>query len=102
MSDVSKGLSRRNVLVSASGLSVAGLLAATSGYATPAAAASVTEEAFEATADKVVDALEGVYGLHPGKRRNHTERHERMRNNLPSPCGAQHIPKNRRTRENDQ
>jgi catalase len=72
MSDVKKGLSRRNVLVSATGLSVAGLLAATSASATPAGA-SAAEEAFEATADKVIDALEGVYGLHPGKRRNHTK-----------------------------
>jgi catalase len=31
------------------------------------------EDATEATAEKVVDALEGAYGIHRGQRRNHTK-----------------------------
>jgi catalase len=75
MSNAKKRLSRRDVLASVGGLSVAGLLADVSALPTPAAAADEpsTEEALEATADKVVDALEGAYGLHPGKRRNHVK-----------------------------
>jgi catalase len=75
MSNTRRGLSRRDVLASVGGLSVAELLAEVSALPTPAAAAEAasTEEAVEATAEKVVDALQGAYGLHPGKRRNHVK-----------------------------
>src|SRR5260221_9817833 len=41
--------------------------------ATPAPHSNISEEQTEATAEKVVDALEGAYGRHKGQRRNHTK-----------------------------
>src|SRR5260370_4126726 len=50
---------------------------ASSSLVSPAAAAQpnseIAEKTFEATADNVVNALEGAYGVSRGKRRNHTK-----------------------------
>lgn len=66
---------RRGLLAYAGRLSVAGAGAAI--LAPPARAAtshlSPAEARTEATAEKVVDALEGAYGVHRGERRNHTK-----------------------------
>lgn len=51
----------------------AGGHAASSGVLTGPPKGESTEKQTEATAEKVVDALEGAYGLHPGQRRNHTK-----------------------------
>ena len=53
-------------------------LGAAAALSSPAAATSapytnVSEDETEATAEKVVDALEGAYGVHHGQRRNHTK-----------------------------
>ena len=75
MSD--KKLSRRDILKLAGRATLATALA-------PAAlsaraerpqlkAGEAAEAKTEATAEQVVDALEGAYGVHPGQRRNHTK-----------------------------
>lgn len=70
--------SRRDFLISFSRLAATGFVA--SATATAAAAIGLpvrqlesSEKQTEATAEEVVDALQGAYGLHPGQRRNHTK-----------------------------
>jgi catalase len=73
--------SRREMLGSAGRLSIGGIIApalASTGLSSPAEASAAShpntaEEQAEATAEKVVDALEGAYGRHKGQRRNHTK-----------------------------
>jgi catalase len=74
------GHSRRSLLTAIGRLSLAGAVVqavSSSALASPAVAKAASgeagEKAFEATADKVIDALEGAYGVNPGKRRNHTK-----------------------------
>jgi catalase len=71
---------RRDILAAVSSLSVAGVIGhsmASSPLVSQAAAAVPTDEsaekALEATADRVVGALEGTFKVNPGKRRNHTK-----------------------------
>ena len=82
MSSILDNHNRRNLLAALGRLSVAGAIApvAATGLVSPAAAATVrdgiaerTELAAETTATAVVDALENAYGVHAGKRRNHTK-----------------------------
>jgi catalase len=81
MSSAKDGRSRRDVLATAYRLSIAGTIApavASSAFAAPAAAAQLDaaekgEIGTEATAEAVIDALEGAYGTHRGQRRNHTK-----------------------------
>jgi catalase len=75
--------SRRQILASAGRLSLGGVVApalASAVVSSPAHAVSIphltaneSEEQGEATAEKVVDALEGAYGRQRGMRRNHTK-----------------------------
>src|SRR3981189_3353452 len=73
--------SRRDMLTSAGRLYVGSVIAPALGSAavslpaeaTPAPHSNISEEQTEATAEKVVDALEGAYGVHHGQRRNHTK-----------------------------
>src|SRR4051794_20500917 len=81
MSNQQPLLNRRNLLASAGRLSIASAVAPVLGSAAARASAEAAlsppveaaEKQTEATAEKVVDALEGSYGLHPGQRRNHTK-----------------------------
>src|SRR5437899_3882847 len=81
MADRKQLLRRRDVLASAGRLSIASALApalGTASWSAPAEGpqsppAGAAERQTEATAVKVVDALEGAYGLHPGQRRNHSK-----------------------------
>jgi catalase len=81
MSDNNLLLKRRDLLASAGRLSIASTVApalASAALSAPAEAPSASpaeaaETQTEATAEKVVDALQGAYGLHPGQRRNHTK-----------------------------
>ena len=76
MSDEKGVRSRREVIVKAGLLAIGGALAP---RLAPAAVGAeerdsrATEAKTEATADRVIDALEGAYGVHPGQRRNHTK-----------------------------
>ncbi|NEU72920.1 catalase family peroxidase [Hassallia byssoidea VB512170] len=70
--------SRRNFLISISQLAATGFVASATATAAAAIGMSVrqlesSEKQTEATAEKVVDALQDAYGLHPGQRRNHTK-----------------------------
>ncbi len=66
--------SRRDLLASAGQLSIGTVLVPVLGSAALSTSAKeTTEDATEATAEKVVDALEGAYGRHRGQRRNHTK-----------------------------
>ena len=73
--------SRRDMLTSAGRLYIGTVVAPALGSAavslpaeaTPAPHPNISEEQTEATAEKVVDALEGAYGQHKGQRRNHTK-----------------------------
>src|ERR1700704_6838159 len=73
--------SRRDMLTSAGRLYIGSVIAPALGSAalswpaeaTPAPHSNISEEQTEATAEKVVDALEGAYGVHHGQRRNHTK-----------------------------
>jgi catalase len=79
MSD--KGQSRRDLLVGARRLALGGVIAPilSSGISGTAEADAQSndgvsaEQRTEATAEKVINALEGAYGRHPGQRRNHTK-----------------------------
>lgn len=77
MSDNIRVLSRRDVLASAGGLSIAGTMASSIAPAfearRPASAPEGGEQTLEVTAEKVTEALEGAYGVHKGQRRNHTK-----------------------------
>jgi len=80
MSNGNEGHSRRQVLTTVGGLSIAGAMGqaiASSSLVSPAAAAQpnseIAEKTFEATADNVVNTLEAAYGVNRGKRRNHTK-----------------------------
>jgi catalase len=67
-----QGPSRRDVLATVGSFSLAGVLGptiASAASAVPGAGAHPTE----VTAQDVVKALEGAYGVHPGERRNHTK-----------------------------
>jgi catalase len=82
MSRFKQGLSRRNML---GRLSVAGMIApavASSAFAapvfmderkSPTAECEASDAKDKATAEKVVNALEGAYGVNTGQRRNHTK-----------------------------
>lgn len=73
--------SRRDLLVGARRLALGSAIVpiVTSGisgaaYADPATIdGGGSEQQTEATAEKVINALEGAYGRHPGQRRNHTK-----------------------------
>src|SRR3981081_2552198 len=73
--------SRRDMLTSAGRLYIGSVIAPALGSAalslpaeaTPAPHSNISEKQTEATAEKVVDALEGAYGVHHGQRRNHTK-----------------------------
>jgi catalase len=71
MADTPENLHRRNTLLQAVRLSVAGTLAASGAAALASPAAP--DEAAAATAEKAIDTLEGTYGTHKGQRRNHTK-----------------------------
>jgi len=79
MSD--KVQSRRDLLVGARRLALGGAIAPilSSGISGTAEADAQSndgvsaEQRTEATAEKVINALEGAYGRHPGQRRNHTK-----------------------------
>jgi catalase len=81
MSDHKQLLNRRDLLASAGRLSLASAVApawASAAISAPAefpaaSPAEAAETQTEATAEKVVDALQGAYGLHRGQRRNHTK-----------------------------
>src|SRR3981189_1553675 len=80
MSNGNEGHSRRQVFTTVGGLSIAGgmgqALAPASLIAQAAAAepnSEIAEKTFEATAENVVNTLEGAYGVNRGKRRNHTK-----------------------------
>jgi catalase len=81
MADSKNFRSRRDLLAAASRLSLGGVLApalASTALSLPAEAgggrsSETAEEQTEATAEKVIDALEGAYGTHQGQRRNHTK-----------------------------
>jgi catalase len=81
MSDHNRLLNRRDLLASAGRLSLASAVApalASAAWSAPAEAPAASpseaaEKQTEATAEQVVDALQGAYGLHPGQRRNHTK-----------------------------
>jgi catalase len=73
--------SRRDLLASAGQLSIGTVLVPVLGSAALSTSAKAgrapdleaTEDRTEATAEKVIDALEGAYGRHRGQRRNHTK-----------------------------
>src|ERR1700716_2368710 len=73
--------SRRDMMTSAGRLYIGSVIAPALGSAalslpaeaTPAPHSNTSEEQTEATAEPVVDALEGAYGQHRGQRRNHTK-----------------------------
>jgi catalase len=73
--------SRRDLLASAGQLSIGTVLVPVLGSAALSTSAKAgrapdleaVEDRTEATAEKVVDALEGAYGRHRGQRRNHTK-----------------------------
>src|ERR1700726_3641677 len=62
---------RRELLVESGRFALAGAIA----YEAPAQShdTKADEEQTEATAEKVIDALEGAYGVQRGQRRNHTK-----------------------------
>jgi catalase len=67
--------SRRDMLATASRVSLGSVLApalTSTAFGSPMDAETPGAQT-EATAEKVVDALEGAYGTHPGQRRNHTK-----------------------------
>src|ERR1700752_5419786 len=70
---------RRELLVEAGGFALAGAFSPilSSGVSVASETQShdtkAEEEQTEATAEKVVDALEGAYGVQRGQRRNHTK-----------------------------
>jgi catalase len=70
--------SRRDFLILAGRLAATGFVASATATAAAALGMSVrqpksSEKQTEATAEKVVDALQDAYGLHRGQRRNHTK-----------------------------
>jgi catalase len=67
-----QGLSRRDVLATVGGFSLAGMLGPTIASAAGTVPGTGTHPT-EVTAQDVVKALEGAYGVHPGERRNHTK-----------------------------
>lgn len=79
MSD--KNPTRRDLLIGAGRLALGGTIApilsssitGVSEAAAPSPGGEAAEEQTEATADKVVNALEGAYGVNRGQRRNHTK-----------------------------
>lgn len=81
MPNENEGQSRRHLLATLGRFSIAGTVGQTiasssritTAKADPLPRGEATEKAFEATADKVTDALEGAFGINPGKRRNHTK-----------------------------
>src|SRR3981081_419164 len=81
MSQDKRFRSRRDMMTSAGRLYIGSVIAPALGSAalslpaeaTPAPHSNISEEQTEATAEKVVDALEGAYGRHKGQRRNHTK-----------------------------
>jgi catalase len=81
MPDEKLSRSRRDLLASAGRLSIGTVLvpvlgsAALSTSAKPARAVELetVEDVTEDKAQKVVDALQGAYGIHPGQRRNHAK-----------------------------
>jgi catalase len=77
---MSERLNRRQLLAGAGGLSVMGAMGPAVVSATGAVAgrmtpgdATATEKTTEASAEAVVNALEGAYGVNRGQRRNHTK-----------------------------
>jgi catalase len=89
MSDANRTISRRDLLAGAGGASIAAAFipavpsaivqeasGSTGGAGEPATAhvnEAHAEKTLEATAEKVIDALEGAYGVQKGQRRNHTK-----------------------------
>src|SRR5258707_4463353 len=81
VSNGNEGHSRRQVLTTVGGLSIAGAMGqaiASSSLISPAAAAQpnseIAEKTFEATAENLVNTLEAAYGVDRSKLRNHTKR----------------------------
>src|SRR5258708_17097501 len=85
--------SRRDMLTSAGRLYIGSVIAPALGSAalslpaeaTPAPHSNISEEQTEATAEKVVDALEGPYGVPHGQPRNHTQGFGRPRSLVDTP-----------------
>jgi catalase len=69
LSDSNHGLTRRDILASVGGLSLAGFFGCP--FASPADAADLTPS--DVTPADVIGALEGAFGVHTGQRRNHTK-----------------------------
>jgi catalase len=80
MTDGKLSLNRRQLLVGAGGISLVGAVGPKMAAAAAAAASGglphhigAAEKTTEASADAVINALEGAYGVNRGQRRNHTK-----------------------------
>jgi catalase len=72
MLDTEQGVSRRNLLATAGGRSIAGVLGSTTMSAASTSSPTAVAQG-EVTAEEVTAALEGAYGVHHGQRRNHAK-----------------------------
>jgi catalase len=71
LSEPKQRFSRRDVLATVGGFSLAGAIGST--LVSSSAAAAAETQPPQVTAPEVVKALEGAFGVHPGQRRNHTK-----------------------------